>query len=157
MFDKVENYVKDLSVSFGIISAHSSDKSISTNLDRNIQLARAVEKQGFKYFWLDGFWKNPDGTRYEESSLFVIAERGDNEKLYNFLSKQAKLANQDGFIFRNENDDNIILQYTNGESKNVGKYRKGKMGDIYSRLSKGNGRTFVFAYRRLVRALARML
>lgn len=157
MLKEIEKYVNDLTSSFGIISAHDNDQSVSTNLDRNVQLARAVAKKGFKYVWLDGYWKGQNGSRYEEASLFVIAPPGDNEKLYNFLMQQAELANQDGFIYRNENDDTVTIQKTNGESKKVGKFQKDQLGDIYSRVSKGDGSTFVFASRRLVRALGKVL
>lgn len=158
MLKDIEKYVNDQNLSFGIISAHDEEQSVSTNLDRNLQLARTVDKEGFKYIWLDGYWKGQNGTRYEEASLFVIAEPGENENLYNFLMEQAKAAKQEAFIYRNEADDTITIQNTNGETENVGKFKPNQLGDIYSRVSKnGDGRPFVFASRRLVRALGKFL
>jgi hypothetical protein len=156
MLKDIQEYVLDTARSFGIISAHEENQSVSTNLDRNVQLARAVESKGFDYVWLDGYWKGQNGSRYEEASLFVIADNGDNEKLFNFLKEQSEAAGQDGFIFRNENDDTVTIECLNGESKKAGKFKPDTLGDIYSRVAKGRnkGRPFVFAaYRPLFRAL----
>jgi len=147
MLEAIEKYVEDPTRSFGIISAHDNTQSVSTNLDRNVHLARNAEIAGFEYVWLEGYWQGQNDSRYEESSLFVLAKPGDNQRLFNFLQKHAKAAKQDGFIFRNENDDTITLEYTNGESKRIGKYQANQMGDVYSRVAGGQhkGLPFVFA------------
>lgn len=155
MLTNIDKYIGDTSRAFGIISAHDQNQQISTNLDRNFNLAKFADKEGFEYVWLEGHWSSQNGTEHEESSLFIIAKSGDNEKLFNFLHKHAKAAGQEGFIFRNENDDIVTLNFTNGETKKVGKYQPNKLGDFYSRIAGGRhkGKTFIFASARLLRAL----
>ena len=155
MLTDIEKFIYETDCAFGIISAHVNNQKVTVNLDRNMNLAGYAKKEGFEYVWLEGHWVSQNGTENNESSLFLAAKPGDNEKLFNFLQEHAKAANQEGFIFRNENDDTITLEYTNGQSEKVGKYQPDKLGDFYSRIAGGRtkGKSFVFASTNLIRAL----
>lgn len=159
MLTDIEDYIYQNDCAFGIISAHDNNQKVSINLDRNLNLASYAKKKGFDYVWLEGYWTSQNGTEHSESSLFLAAKPGDNEKLFNFLQEHAKAANQEGFIFRNENDDTVTLEYTNGQSEKVGKYQPNKLGDFYSRIAGGRhkGKSFVFASATLVKALAELV
>jgi hypothetical protein len=138
------------SAAVGIITAFRGDKSEKENVANNKVIASKVRKAGFGFSWVDGAWRENEGTDKEmevsEVSLFITGD--DSEALLNLLMDCAKRYNQDGFVYKApgagekiqvlDKKGKVLLGFSN--------VKMDKMNDIYTKIRGGShgGRSFFF-------------
>jgi hypothetical protein len=131
-----------------LISAFRNEYPKEENLRRNVDMATKLRKLGIGYFYVDGFWIENRGEDNEvhvaEDSIFAIGPEGSDAEFISHMVKLAAEFGQDGVLVKTVDGANIYDK--NGDIDfNVGTLRPGKMGEIYTRLRKGNkSRTFIF-------------
>lgn len=134
----------------GIITAFRGEYPVEENTKRNQQLASKLRSEGFGYVWVDGAWIENKGTDDEETvsevSLMIIGQKGEGDKLFNFLQQAAQTYDQEAFVFKGE-DQHIGVYSGSGEKEmEFSEIRMDQVADVYSRLRSGSqeGRSFFF-------------
>lgn len=131
-----------------ILTASRGDKTSSENISNNKKIAIEFKKEGFGYFFVDGYWienkGESDEQKVSEDSIFGIAESSQSEKLIELAHKLANEFKQDAIFVKTEKE--VYLYFKNGsKEKLTGGLKPGKIGDFYTKLrNKKETNTFVF-------------
>ena len=138
--NRIEEDALDTNKSCGVVSTYRLDQSDQANQSCLTGLQELAEGLGFEVSFLKGFWSEGE-DRFEEQSLFLVADPGDSEDLFEFLQDASDIHAQDGFLFRPEGEK--ITQYHSEEGvEDLGEFHLGRFGDFYSKI-KGKPFTFV--------------
>lgn len=150
---RVKQHVDQDEYPVAIISAFRGERPEEENVRLNKQLASSLRKAGYGYVWVNGAWienkDTPAEVHKKEVSLLVVGQRTQSDdELFEFLKKQTKKYNQDGFIFKPSNKEDFLASYDKNGKKitQFSNIHYDRFGEYYTQLRKGShaGRAFVF-------------
>jgi len=134
----------------GIITAFRGERTAEENLRANRALASELKNAGFGFVWVDGAWventNTPEETHEKEISMLVIADKGEDQKLFDALKDGARKYEQEGFVFKGV-DGKVGVYNAQGKEDIYFNYiNMDKLSDIYTKLRHGShkGRAFFF-------------
>lgn len=165
-------HFKNKNIPVGIITAFRDKSTYSQNVAKNVTLASTFKSSGYGYTFLDGGWSEkktedddttiiygPDGkpemVDVEETSVFVIGNKGDDGNLLELMLKQANRFKQDSILFKPEGELDVYIIDADGSKFKIGNsFTKKKLEDGWSQLRGGRsgkshsrgrkGRVFAF-------------
>ncbi len=105
------------------ISAHVDDLPTADNKDRTYGLYRLARAYQFGYNKISGGYTMDDGSLSEEQSVVVYAKPDEQDELFEFAKKAAKLYEQESILLADT--DGVAFFYY---AKSAKKYNE---GDIY--------------------------
>lgn len=143
---RVWNHFTDPNRSVAILTAFRGDYTYEENVNRNKTLAADIRKEGYGFFYVDGYWIENQGTDEErhvsEDSIFVVAPASDT----GFANKMHELGNQfnqDAVLVKDNKNTRIVNK--DGSEIELGNMQPGKLGAMYTRLRNNKkSNTFVF-------------
>jgi hypothetical protein len=130
-----------------IITAFRGSNTEKKNIQLNRSLAADIKNAGYGYFFLEGYWIENVGTEDEkgvsESSIFIVGNKDDNGKLVGLIKRWIIEYKQEAALIKREDTDVFEIIFGSGKSDSIGKLKPNTLGDIYSKIRRGN-RSFVF-------------
>jgi len=138
----------------GIITAFRGERTMKDNISANQQLASSLRNAGFGFVWVDGAWVENQGTdkesHEEETSIMVVGNEGDDDKMFTLLKSESRKYEQDGFLFKSSDGPAGVYDSSGNEIMSFNRINIDKLSSVYTRLRQGShkGRSFFFGSER---------
>jgi len=129
-----------------ILTAFRGEYTYEENVARNKTLAADLRKEGYGFFYVDGYWIENQGTENErkvsEDSIFVIAP-SSSDSFAETIHKLGNQWDQDAVLVKDRTGTRIINN--DGSDFALGPIQPGKLGVLYTKLRNNKkANTFVF-------------
>lgn len=143
---RVWRHFNDPEKNVAILTAFRGENTYDENVALNKSLAASLRKQGYGFFYVDGYWIENQGTENEravsEDSIFVIAPKSDRN-FADIIHKFGNQYNQDAVLVKDLKGTRIINR--DGSVYSLGEIQPGQLGSMYTKLRNNKkSNTFVF-------------